>query len=507
MQRATSLEPILNLVKRRGIFFNSAEIYNGAGGLFDMGPLGVEISNNIKRAWLRRFVYGRDDMLGLDAAILTPAAVLEASGHVDSFSDPLIECKESHIRLRSDHFLEEDDVHIWMERWITESEKQRGIKQKSGGLVPSKDDEQAALLAAQELYDFSDPSRVHLKPGASYEDLVCPHPDVRKKTFTAPKQFNMMFSTNLGPVADSGSTVYLRPETAPGIFTNFKNVLGTYHKKVPFGIAQVGKAFRNEITTGNSLFRVREMEQLEIEFFVRPSEDAEWFEKWLTEVDTFLTQDLGIRSENLRRYEHRPEKLSHYSKRTVDFEYNYPFGGWSEVWGIANRTDFDLRSHMEASQKDMTYFDEETREKFLPFVIEPSVGLGRLFLMLLVDSYAEYPQGRDSQGSELETVLHLPKTIAPIAVAVLPLMKKDGLSEKAREIHSIVRKIMPDRLTVYEDSGAIGRRYRKQDEVGTPYCITIDYQTLEDGTVTVRDRDTMGQQRVAIDALASVITF
>jgi glycyl-tRNA synthetase len=504
--RAPSLDVVMNLARRRGILFNSADIYNGAGGLWDLGPLGVEIMANLRRMWWRTFVHGRTDMLGIDAAILTPAPVLQASGHVDGFSDPLIECKESHIRLRADHYLEEDDVHIFIERWVTESAKQRGIMQGGTEPVPSKDDEAAALLAAQELYDFSDPEHPRRKAAVGFADLICPHPKVRAKTFTEPRQFNMMFATNLGPVANAGSVAYLRPETAQGIFTNFKAVVQTYNKKLPFGMAQIGKAFRNEITTGNGLFRVREFEQAEIEYFVKPGEDEAAFVQWLDLVEAFLTQVLQVNPAHYRRYEHAKEKLSHYSKRTVDFEYDFPGTGFGEVWGIANRTDFDLTQHQEGSKKDLTYFDEATRERFIPYVIEPSVGLGRLFQMLLFEHYREYPQGRDGQGSELETVLHLPACIAPVFIAVLPLMKKDGLAQKAEDVLTVIKAAVPDRVIVMEETGAIGRRYRKQDEIGTPYCVTVDYQSLEDNTVTVRDRDTMEQVRLRQDELTAYFT-
>lgn len=473
-QRVTSLDPILNLAKRRGFFFNSAEIYNGVNGLFDNGPLGVEMMRNLKRVWWRRFVLRREDMLGLDAAILTPEVVLKASGHVDNFSDPLIECLACHIRLRGDHFLDEPDQSIWLARWSDEAIKQRGIGTKK------------AAEAAE--YAWTRFQEEH--------QLVCPN--CGENRFSEPRLFNMMFATQLGAVEGEGSRVYLRPETAQGIFTNVKNVLDTYHRKLPLGIAQIGKAFRNEITTGNSLFRVREFEQMEIEYFVKPGEDEAAFDHWLTEMEAFLVEDLGITREHLRQYEHPAEKLSHYSKRTIDFEYDYPFGGWGELTGLANRTDFDLKQHMEHSGRDLSYFDEETRERFIPYVIEPTFGLGRLLLTVLLDSYREYPGGREGGGSETETVLHLPKEIAPVACAVLPLMKKDGLAERAKEVRQQVRERFPDRLVAYEESGAIGRRYRKQDEIGTPYCVTVDYQTLEDDTVTIRERDSMKQERVPI---------
>lgn len=481
--RILSIDPIINLAKRRGFFFNSAEIYNGAAGLYDSGPLGVELQNNIKKLWWHRFVYGREDMLGLDTAILTPAAVMQASGHVDSFSDPLIECQNCHIRLRSDHFLDESSPEVFTVRWRDEAMKQRGIGEKR-----AQEEAGAAWIKFQ-------------------EERQLPCPNCGQANFSEPRKFNMMFPVQLGAVEGEGSRAYLRPETAQGIFTNFKNIVDTYHKRLPFGIAQVGKAFRNEITVGNSLFRVREFEQLEIEYFVKPGTDDAAFEQWLTACEEFLHQDLQLSPDQLRRNEGKPGEIAHYSKRTVDFEYNYPFGGWGELWGVANRTDYDLSKHQEASKKELTYFDDENRERFLPFVIEPSVGLGRLFLAVLIDAYREYPQGRDGQGTELETVLHLAPALAPVAVAVLPLMKKDGLAEKAREVHAAVRNLVPDRLIAYEEAGAIGKRYRKQDEIGTPYCITIDYQTLEDGTVTLRDRDSMEQHRVAVSELQNDLNW
>lgn len=480
--RITSLDPILNLAKRRGLFFNSADIYNGANGLFDYGPLGVEMITTIKRLWWRRFVLQRDDMLGLNSAILTPAAILKASGHVDSFADPLIECQNCHIRLRSDHYLEEENPAVFVIRWRDEAMKFRKLGEKRA----TEEAEAAAIKLREE------------------KILTCPN--CTQAQFGEPRMFNMMFATQLGAVEGAGSTVYLRPETAQGIFTNFKNVLDTYHRKLPFGIAQIGKAFRNEITTGNSLFRVREFEQMEIEYFVKPGKDEPEFDAWLVVQEEFLTQDLGIERANLRPYEHAPEKLSHYSKKTVDWEYDFPFGGWGELTGLANRTDFDLKQHQEHSGKDLTFFDEEARERYIPYVIEPTFGLDRALLTVLIDAYREYPQGRDGQGSEMETVLHLAPHLAPIAVAVLPLMKKDGLPEKAKEIRQQVRALFPDRIVAYEDTGAIGKRYRKQDEIGTPWCITIDYQTLEDGTFTLRNRDSMSQERITTHNLAEKVS-
>ncbi|MBU6389016.1 glycine--tRNA ligase, partial [Patescibacteria group bacterium] len=489
-------DPIVNLAKRRGFLFPAAEIYGGASGLLDLGPLGVELNNSIKQLWWKRFVRQREDMVGLDSAILTPAPVLKASGHVDSFSDPLIECANCKIRLRADHYLQEENVSIWLRRWKDEAAKQRGTS--------SKKDEEAAVEAAQAFFDFSDPEHPQPRHGVTSAELICPNPDCRQTAYNEPRQFNMMFKTYLGPVEEEAAVAYLRPETAQSIFTNFKNVLDTSRQKLPFGIAQIGKAFRNEITVGNSLFRVREFEQMEIEYFVWPGDDVAAHDRWIADAERFLIDDLGVHKENLRRYEHPKESLSHYSTRTVDLEYNYPFGGFSELWGIANRTDYDLRQHQEYSGKDLTYFDEESRERFIPYVIEPSVGVGRLLLTVLIDAYQEYPQGRDGQSGECETVLHLDKKIAPVQAAVLPLMKKDGLAQRAREVAGRLRQ---DYRLQYDESGAIGRRYRRQDEIGTPYCLTIDYQTLQDQTVTVRDRDSMEQTRVKIDDLPAALIF
>jgi glycyl-tRNA synthetase len=468
---------LLNLAKRRGFFFNSAELYGGANGLFDMGPLGVEMLNRIKQEWWKKFVHGREDVLGLDAAIITPAVVFQASGHTENFTDPLIECENCHIRLRSDHYLEEDSQEVFIIRWRDEAIKQRKIGEKRA--------EEEATVAWKKFQDE--------------KSLACPNCGQEK--FDEPRLFNMMFKTQLGAVEGAGAEAYLRPETAQGTFTNYKNIVDTYHRKLPFGIAQIGKAFRNEITTGNSLFRVRELEQGEIEYFVKPGEDEAFFDHWQQQQFDFLTKTLGIKEEKLRVFEHEKAKLSHYSKRTIDFEYDFPFG-WGEITGLANRTDFDLKQHMEASGRDLTFFEEETRERYLPFVVEPAFGLGRLFLAVLADSYKEYPQGRDGSGTEMEYVLHLPKNVAPVQVAVLPLMKKDGLGEKAREIAGMLREFT---VASYDETGAIGKRYRRQDEIGTPICVTIDYETLEDGTVTIRDRDTMEQQRVAISDLKNYL--
>lgn len=484
-----TLDQIVNLAKRRGFFFPSAELYGGAGSIIDLGPYGVEMMNAIKQLWWKRFIQGRADMVGIDSAILTPEPVLKASGHVDSFTDPLIECGNCHIRLRADHYLDETSREIWLARWLAEAAQARDGQ-------PTNADREAAGEAAKAFFEDDGTPRVPTTHG----DLVCPNPKCREKAYGEPRLFNMMFKTQMGAVANEGSVAYLRPETAQGIFTNFKYVQSVSRKKPPFGIGQIGKAFRNEITTGNSLFRVREFEQAEIEYFVKPGEDEPIHEQWIEEMERFITDDLGVRTENMRRYEHPAASLSHYSKRTVDLEYNYPFGGYGELMGVANRTDYDLRQHQEHSGQDLTYFDEQTKERYLPFVIEPSMGLGRILLTILIDSYEECPGGRDGKGTETETVLHLKPALAPVQVAVLPLMKKDGLAEKAQEIAQNLRL----RFRVqYDESGAIGRRYRRQDEIGTPYSVTVDYQTMQDGTVTVRDRDTMEQRRVPSETLGT----
>jgi len=472
-QKLSSLDPIVNLAKRRGFFFNTAELYGGANGLFDLGPLGLEMTNRIKQLWWRWFVHERSEVYGLDAAILTPAVVLEASGHTESFTDPLIECLNCHIRLRSDHYLEEESEEIFIFRWRDEA-----IKQRKLGESRATEEAHAAWIKLQE-----------------EKLLTCPNCETVH--FTEPRQFNMMFKTQLGAVEGAGADAYLRPETAQGIFTNYKNILDAFHPKLPFGIAQIGKSFRNEITTGNSLYRVREMEQAELEYFVKPGEDEATFEYWKGEWYRFLTEGLGIKPEQLREYEHVKEKLSHYSKRTIDFEFAFPFG-WGELTGQANRTDYDLKQHMERSGRDLTFFEEATRERFLPYVIEPTLGIGRALLAVLCGSYKEYPNGRDGQGTEMETVLHLPHHLAPVQVAILPLMKKDGLAERAQEIF---KQLQPHTVAVYDETGAVGKRYRRQDEIGTPWCITIDYQTLDDGTVTIRDRDAMTQERISVEAL------
>jgi glycyl-tRNA synthetase len=439
-----SLEPIVNLAKRRGFVTQSSEIYGGIASIFDYGPLGVELKNNLKQLWWKTFIHDRDDMVGLDTSVIMHPRVWEASGHLESFSDPLVECTQCHQRFREDHLPEKSDSKFW--------------KCPEGG----------------------------------------------EHEFSAPRQFNLMFKTYLGATEESSSVAYLRPETAQGMFTNFKYVLETSRQKVPFGIAQIGKSFRNEIGLGNWLFRLREFEIAELEFFVKPGTDEEWFDTWVNEWEKFYAS-CGIDATRLKRDDKSKDSLAHYSKRTIDMHYRFPHG-WDELGGIANRTDYDLKRHMEFSGKDLQYFDQELGEKFVPYVIEPTQGVDRLFIAVMCEAYQEYPGGRggsnEGTAGEPEVVLQLPPKLAPFKVAVLPLVKKDGLKEKAEELAGDLRKRF---TTFYDESGSIGRRYRRQDEIGTPWCITVDYDTIEKGTVTIRDRDTMEQEHISIEAVAEFI--
>ena len=428
------MDKILSLSKRRGFIFQSSEIYGGLNATWDYGPLGVELKRNVKDVWWRSVVQRREDMVGLDAAILMHPQVWVTSGHVESFSDPLVECKSCHRRFRSD--------------------------------------------------DLEDPS-------------ACPECGGE---LTDPRSFNLMFKTFMGPVEETASQVYMRPETAQGIFVNFANVMVASRRKLPFGIAQIGKAFRNEITPGNSTFRTREFEQMEIEYFVKPSTEQEWLETWVEERFSWYTGH-GIRKENLRLRRHGEDELAHYAKDCYDIEYRFPWG-WAELEGIANRTDFDLRAHGEASGQDLTYFDEETRERYHPYVIEPSGGVDRAALAFLVDGYDE-ELDTSSAKEETRVVLRFHRHVAPIKVAVLPLSRNAKLTPTAREVHALVRQHF---TTQYDDAQSIGRRYRRQDEIGTPYCVTVDFQSLEDKAVTIRDRDSMQQIRVPIASLAYVLT-
>lgn len=447
-----TMDKIVGLCKSRGYVYPGSEIYGGLANTWDYGPLGVELKNNIKKAWMKKFVQESKYNVGLDAAILMNPDVWVASGHVGNFSDPLIDCKECKTRHRADKLIEE---------WAHEQGK----------------DMIADGMSDEQLINFIKENHI-------------PCPNCGKENFTDIRKFNLMFKTYQGVTEDSKSEIYLRPETAQGIFVNFKNAMRTTRRKLPMGIAQIGKAFRNEITPGNFTFRTREFEQMELEFFCKPGTDLEWHKYWKEFCENWLLS-LGMKKENIRLRDHSPEELSHYSNGTTDIEFTFPFG-WGELWGIADRTDYDLKQHMEHSKEDMTYLDPETNEKYIPYCIEPSLGCDRVALAFLCNAYDE----EEIAEGDVRTVLHLHLALAPYKAAVLPLSKK--LSEKAEEVYTkLSKKFMCD----YDEAGSIGKRYRREDEIGTPYCITIDFDTLEDESVTVRDRDTMEQIRIKIDEL------
>ena len=447
-----TMDKIVGLCKSRGYVYPGSEIYGGLANTWDYGPLGVELKNNIKKAWMKKFVQESKYNVGLDAAILMNPDVWVASGHVGNFSDPLIDCKECKTRHRADKLIEE---------WAHEQGK----------------DMIADGMSDEQLINFIKENHI-------------PCPNCGKENFTDIRKFNLMFKTYQGVTEDSKSEIYLRPETAQGIFVNFKNAMRTTRRKLPMGIAQIGKAFRNEITPGNFTFRTREFEQMELEFFCKPGTDLEWHKYWKEFCENWLLS-LGMKKENIRLRDHSPEELSHYSNGTTDIEFTFPFG-WGELWGIADRTDYDLKQHMEHSKEDMTYLDPETNEKYIPYCIEPSLGCDRVALAFLCNAYDE----EEIAEGDVRTVLHLHPALAPYKVAVLPLSKK--LSQMAEEVYTkLSKKFMCD----YDEAGSIGKRYRREDEIGTPYCITIDFDTLEDESVTVRDRDTMEQIRIKIDEL------
>ena len=447
-----SMEKIVNLCKARGYIYPGSEIYGGLANTWDYGPLGVEFKNNVKTAWRKKFIQENKMNVGLDAAILMNPQTWVASGHVGGFSDPLIDCKECKSRHRADKLIEE---------WATKNGKDV--------IADGWSDEQTVKYIND-------------------NNIVCPV--CGKLNYTSIRKFNLMFKTFQGVTEDAKAEIYLRPETAQGIFVNFKNVLRTTRKKLPMGIAQIGKAFRNEITPGNFTFRTREFEQMELEFFCKPGTDLEWHSYWKEYCKNWLLS-LGMKEENIRLRDHEKEELSHYSNATTDIEFAFPFG-WGELWGIADRTDYDLSRHQEASKTDLTYLDPETNEKYVPYCVEPAVGVDRIFLTVLCDAYEE----EEIAPGDTRTVLHLHPSIAPYKVAVLPLSKK--LSEKAEEVFD---KISKKYMCEYDEAGSIGKRYRREDEIGTPYCITVDFETENDGSVTIRDRDTMEQVRVKIDEL------
>ena len=454
MANQSVIETVVNLCKRRGLVYPCGEIYGGTRSAWDYGPLGVELKENIKKQWWRAMVTSRADVVGLDSSVILPRQVWVSSGHLEVFTDPLVESLHTHKRYRADHLLEA-------------YEEKHGHPPANG------------------LADINDPETG--QPG----------------NWTEPKEFSGMLKTFLGPVDDEEGLHYLRPETAQGIFVNFKNVMTTARMKPPFGIAQIGKSFRNEITPGNFIFRTREFEQMEMEFFVKPGTDEEWHQYWIDQRFNWYV-DLGINPDNLRFYEHPQEKLSHYSKRTVDIEYAFHFanGQWGELEGIANRTDFDLSTHAKGSGEDLSYFDQDSNERWIPYVIEPAAGLGRSLMAFLVDAYHEDEAPNAKGGVDKRVVLKLDRRLAPVKVAVLPLSKKETLTPVAEKVAAELRQFWS---VDYDTSGAIGRRYRRQDEIGTPFCVTVDFDTLEDNAVTVRERDTMAQERISLSELQAYL--
>ena len=461
-----TMEKIVALCKGRGFIFAGSEIYGGLANTWDYGPLGVELKNNVKKAWWKKFVQENPYNVGLDAAILMNPQTWVASGHLGGFSDPLMDCKECKERFRADKLIED---------WAGDNGVDLG--------------KPIDAFSQEEMKDFIESHNI-------------PCPSCGKHNFTDIRQFNLMFKTFQGVTEDAKNTVYLRPETAQGIFVNFQNVQRTTRRKLPFGVCQIGKSFRNEITPGNFTFRTREFEQMELEFFCKPGTDLEWFQYWRTFCHNWLLS-IGLKDENLRLRDHDPEELCFYSKATTDFEFLFPFG-WGELWGVADRTDYDLTQHQNTSGKDMTYFDQETNERYIPYVVEPSLGADRVTLAFLIEAYDE--EVVDPAKNDVRTVMHFHPALAPFKCAVLPLSKK--LSDKAREIQAELSK---EWMVDYDDTGSIGKRYRRQDEIGTPYCVTVDFDTVGDAEkagddcVTVRDRDTMEQVRMPISELKAYL--
>ncbi|UTT40663.1 glycine--tRNA ligase [Glutamicibacter mishrai] len=455
MAPQSKLDQVISLAKRRGFVFQAGEIYGGSRSAWDYGPLGTELKENIKREWWQNFVRGREDMVGLDSSIILPKAVWEASGHVATFTDPLVECIQCHKRHRQDHLIEA-------------FEAKKGRAPKDG-----------------------------------MSEIACPDCGT-KGQFTEPQMFSGLMKTFLGPVDSESGMAFMRPETAQGIFVNFANVLTASRKKPPFGIGQVGKAFRNEITPGNFIFRTREFEQMEIEYFTAPEDAPKYFDQWVKDCWAWFL-DLGIKEENLRQFDVPEDDRAHYSAGTIDFEYRFGFQGseWGELMGVANRTDYDLSSHAKASGAELTYFNQATGERYTPYVIEPSFGLTRSMMAFLVDAYTEDEAPNTKGGVDKRTVLKLDPRLAPVKAAVLPLSRNENLSPKAKELANELRK----RWNIdFDDAGAIGRRYRRQDEIGTPFCITVDFDTLDDQAVTIRERDTMAQERVSLDQVTAYLS-
>lgn len=444
------MDKITSLAKRRGFVFPGSEIYGGLANTWDYGPVGVELKNNIKKVWWKMFVQDREDVVGLDAAILMNRKVWEASGHIAGFNDALIDCKSCKSRIRADHLIE-DNLDIKAEG--------KSLEEMTEIIVEN--------------------------------NLKCPI--CGKSDFTSARKFNLMFKTYQGVVENENNAIYLRPETAQAMFVNFKNVLNSTHKKIPFGIAQIGKSFRNEITPGNFIFRTIEFEQMEIEYFIEEGEWRKWFEYWQNQMIKWL-EYLGVKKENYRIREHSKDELSHYSKKTIDIEYNFPFGV-KELYGLAYRTDFDLKQHQEFSGQSMEYFDVENNKKYIPHVIEPTFGVDRSVLAVMLDAYSEEEAPTADGKTETRVVMKFNKNIAPVKVAILPLSKKPELSKKALEVFNLTKT---EFACQYDESQSIGKRYRRQDEIGTPYCVTVDFESLKDNAVTIRDRDTMKQERVEI---------
>lgn len=542
------MEKIVSLCKRRGFIFPSSEIYGGVSALWDYGQLGSLMKNNLKNFWIRRFVFEKENIVLMDGTVLMHPKVWEASGHLKNFTDPLVECKKCHSRFRTDHLVNnyqsdiQERLYKFIKEYLEESlydveNKANPVAELTSGFkrrleesdFPGREVDiisQYFKYAAEEALssvncdvDINDEG--YFEGGCDFREtfynrfskpnindlaeqiildrnIKCPKCENRE--WSKPRQFNLMFKTFLGPVEDGASQIYLRPETAQAMFVDFKQIMESSRQKPPFGIAQIGRCFRNEITTSDFTFRSREFDIAEIEFFVKPGDDDKWFDFWLSEWERFFV-DLGLKKENMRRLEHEKEKLAHYSKRTVDIEYKFPFG-WAELAGVANRTDFDLSQHAKFSGKDLNYFDEAEKKNYTPYVIEPTMGLDRLLLALISDAYEEIKGGRTEtteSTKEAEVILNLSEKIAPIKVAVFSLLKnKEELTNKAKEIYESLR---PYFSTQYDETGSIGRRYRRQDEIGTPFCVTVDFDSIKNNDVTVRDRKTMEQERIKIDDL------